>query len=56
MCPACLASTALLVGGVFSAGGLTAIFAKIVVTHRAAKSEGELSMNNFPDPQNKEKR
>jgi hypothetical protein len=55
MCPACLASTALLVGGVFSAGGLTTLFAKIVVTHKAANSERALSMNNLSEPQNQNK-
>ena len=62
MCPACLASTALLVGSVFSAGGLTAIFAKVAMAHKAAQSNGGPSTNSFPyhpnqtQNQNKEKK
>jgi hypothetical protein len=38
MCPACLASAALLVGGVISTGGVSALVAKIATARRRGKS------------------
>lgn len=38
MCPACLASAALLVGGVISTGGISALVAKIATVRRRGKS------------------
>ena len=51
MCPACFASTAMIVGSVFSAGGLTALTAKLVAVRKGSKSASHSDLNNFPDPQ-----
>jgi hypothetical protein len=38
MCPACIASTAMMVGSVFSVGGLTALIVKIFRSKKSPKT------------------
>ena len=40
MCPACMASTALMIGSVVSAGGLTALVVRIFRSKKNAKASG----------------
>ena len=40
MCPACMASAALMAGGVITTGGLTALVAKIFHPKKRAKTNG----------------
>jgi hypothetical protein len=40
MCPACMASAALMAGGVITTGGLTALVGKIFHTKKGAKTNG----------------
>ena len=40
MCPACIASAALMVGSVISTGGLTALVVKILRSKKSAKASG----------------
>jgi hypothetical protein len=40
MCPACVASAALMAGGVITTGGLTALAGKIFHTKKGAKKNG----------------
>jgi hypothetical protein len=38
MCPACIASAALMAGGVITTGGLTALVGKVLHTRKIAKT------------------
>jgi len=40
MCPACMASAALMAGGVITTGGLTALAGKVFHTRKSAKTNG----------------
>jgi len=41
MCPACMASAGLLVGGVVSTGGVTALIAKVLRKTKSTKSDAK---------------
>ncbi len=41
MCPACFASAALVVGGVISTGGLTAVAMKVLRKKKSEKSDSK---------------
>ena len=45
MCPACMASAALMAGGVITTGGLTALAGKIFRTKKSAKKN---DLDNTP--------
>jgi hypothetical protein len=55
MCPACVASAAVVVGGVASTGGITALAVKLFRNRNLTRSEAaNVSSNSIPQPVGKE--
>ena len=46
MCPACIASTAVVVSGVVSTGGVAALAAKILRSNKSDKAKSEPAINS----------
>ncbi len=46
MCPACMASAALLAGGVITTGGIAALVAKVIPARKIARTSDSGSSNN----------
>ena len=55
MCPACLATLAVIAVGTGSAGGLTAVVAKKIYDRRAAKAQGEPTTLEEPHTKEQER-
>jgi hypothetical protein len=57
MCPACLASAALMIGGVLSAGGFAAAVAKVLPKEKGSRTipSGQVNDVNDEDPKKQEK-